>query len=160
VRVEGTEAILERLERHELRKLPTENLGVSAKVMGQDVRGLLVLREVSALEESARAGGVHEEVRRSVQLNDETTRARRRASGGWNGFTRLQLYALDEGERKFDLVASRIVVDIIGDTCLIRRIEDDEVHGILTDSAPGSDAQGATSEVMNNCGWSVNVFDG
>ena len=59
--------------------------------------------------------------------------------------------ALDEGEWELDFVASRIVVDIVGDAGFVRGIEDDQVHGVLADSPPGTNAQRPTGKVMNDC---------
>jgi hypothetical protein len=46
----------------------------------------------------------------------------------------------DESKRIFDLVASRVVVYVVGDAGFIGRIEDDEIHCVLTDSTPRSNA--------------------
>ena len=55
-------------------------------------------------------------------------------------------------ERKFDLVASRLVVDVVGQARLLaKRIEDHKIHGILSHSPPCSDTQGSTLKVVNHC---------
>ena len=151
MRIEGAQSVLEGLQGYKLRKLTTENFGMSSEVVGQDLRRLLLLREVPALVEATRAGRVHEEVRRSVQFDDKTARTRWRAIGTWNVLTRLQLYALDISEWKLDLVTSRIVVDVVGKASLVGRVEDDEVHGVLTHTTPGPNAQGTASEVVDDC---------
>lgn len=50
-----------------------------------------------------------------------------------------------------DLVASRVVIDIVGDAGLVGRVEDDEIHGIETNTAPAADAQSTAGEVMDHC---------
>lgn len=150
MRIEGAESVLEGFERDELCQLPTEDLGMTSEMVSKDLRSLLFLCEISALVETARPGRVHKKVRRSAQLNDETTRSRRGAVGTRGSLSCFQLYGLDVGEGEFDLVSSRIVVDVISNASLIGRIEDDEIHCILPDATPGTNAQRATSEVMND----------
>ena len=151
MRIEGAQPVLEGFQRHKFRKLTAQNFGVPSEMMGQDLRRLLLLREVSALVEATRARRVHEEVRRSVQFDDKTARPGWRAIGTRYVLTRLQLYALDVSEWKLDLVTSRIVVDVVGKASLVGRVEDDEVHSILTHATPGPNAQRTASEVVDDC---------
>ncbi len=123
---------------------------MSAKVVCHNLRRLLFLCEISTLVEATRARRVHEEVRRPVQFDDKTTGTRRTAIGTGYGFPGFQLYAFDVCKWKFDLVTSRVVVDVVGETSLVRRIKDDEVHGVLADASPGADAQRAASEMVDN----------
>lgn len=89
-------------------------------------------------------------MRRARQFDDESTRARRRAIGVGSTLTSLQLDAFDERERKFDLVSSRVVVDVVCDAGFVRRVEDDQIHCILANSAPCTDAEGTASEVVDH----------
>ncbi len=143
-------SILEGLERHQLGKLSAQHLGMSSQLVSQDLGCLLILGEVTTLVEAARVGRVHEKVGRPVQLNDKPARSRWRAVSSWRRFTRFQLNALDKGERVFDLVASGIIVDIVRDAGFVRRVEDDQVHGVLTHPSPRTDAQRSTGEVLND----------
>ena len=62
----------------------------------------------------------------------------------------LKCDILDVREWVFDLVTGRIVVDVVGQTRFIRGIENDKVHGILSNSAPGANAQRLAGKVMDD----------
>lgn len=57
----------------------------------------------------------------------------------------------DVGKWELDLVASRVVVDVVGDARFVRRVEDDQIHRILTHSSPAANAERTAGEVMNDC---------
>ena len=123
---------------------------MSSQVVCQDLRSLLVFCKVPTLVKATGSGRVHEEVRWSVQFNDQPTRPWWRTVGARSGIARFQLYALDVRERKFDLVAGRIIVDVVSDAGLVGRVEDDEIHGVLPNSSPSTDTQGAAGEVVDD----------
>ena len=76
VDVEGVQTVLEGFRCHELAELTAQDLRVSTKMMHEHLRCLLILREVSALIETTGSGRIHEELRRSVEFDDQTTRSR------------------------------------------------------------------------------------
>ena len=101
-------SLLERLERHELRELAAEDLGVAAEAVNHAMRRLLVLGEVSDVDEAARVGRrVHEEEGRCGELDDN-------AAPVWVAVAVVKLDVLDVRERVLDLVASLVVVDVVG----------------------------------------------
>lgn len=134
-------AVLERLEGDELGQLAAQDLGMTTEVMDKNLRSLLILGEIATLVETARARRIHEEVRRPCKLDNEATRALRGTFSIAERVSVVQCDVLDEGEGILDLVASRIVVDVVSDAALFGRVEDDEVHRALTDAAPGTDGQ-------------------
>ena len=109
--------------------------------MDQNLRGLLIFGEITTLVEAARAGGIHKKVGGPIEFDDQAAWPRRYAAVARTGFSRLQTDALDEGEWEFDLVARGIIVDVVCDASFVRRIEDDEVHGILSYATPTADTQ-------------------
>ena len=129
-------SVLERFQRDEFGQLAAKDFGMSSQVMDQHLRCLLVLGEISTLIEAARHRRVHEEVRRSVELDHQASRSR------WIGvcirawFSGFECDVLDEGKWKFDLVTSRIVVDIVSDAGFVRGVEDDKIHRVLSNSTP------------------------
>lgn len=132
--------VLERIQRHQLGKLPAEDFGMTSEMVNENLRCLLILCKITTLIEAARARRIHKEVRRSAELNDKAARPRRRPVVIWTGFSRFQRDVFDVGKWKFDLVSRRVVVDVVRDACLVGRIEDDEVHRILPDTSPAADA--------------------
>ena len=54
------------------------------------------------------------------------------------------------GEGVLDLVSGGVIVDVVGHAGLLWRVEDHQVHSILSDAAPASNAQRTACEVMNN----------
>lgn len=48
-----------------------------------------------------------------------------------------------------NFIPGGVVVDVVSETSLVRTIEDDKIHGILTHSTPRAYTQGATREVMD-----------
>lgn len=134
------------LERDKLGQLSTQNFGVSTKVMNHALRSLLVFGKVTTLEETiCRGRRVHEEVGWSVQFNDYAADLVRVA------FVVLQVDGLDVRKRILDLVPCLFVVDIVGHSALVRRVEDDEVHGVLAHTRPFADAERATCQVVDHC---------
>ena len=91
--------------------------------MDEHLRRLLVLGEISALVETTRPRRVHEEVRRAVKLDHQATRPWWVVVCVWARLSRFEGDVLNVCEWEFDLVTSRIVVDIVSDTGLVRRIE-------------------------------------
>lgn len=138
-------AVHEGIKRNQLGELTTQHLGVSSKVVNHALAGLRVFSEVSNLKEAAGLRGrVHEEVRRAVQLNDNTTKLARVS------FVVLEVDVLDVGEGVLDLVAGLLVIDVVGHGALIGGVEDDEVHHVLANSCPFTNAERAASQVVNH----------
>lgn len=133
--LERVVAGFKRFERNQAGQLATENLGVPSKMMDHYLRSLLIFCEVTALEETTRSGGVHEEIGWSIELDDQPTRP--------SGFhiSIFQEDILDESERVFDLVAGLVVIDVVCHASLLWSIEDDQVHRVLTHSSPGTNTQ-------------------
>jgi hypothetical protein len=115
--------------------------------MDENLGGLLMLGEVATLVESPPGTGrVHVEVGGAAQLHDET----RGPCVRFVALPILQGDVLDVAERELDLVARRFVVDVIGHARLLaERIEDEQIHCVLADSAPGADAQRPTVKVLD-----------
>lgn len=53
MQIEWVQSVLERLEGDQFSKLPVEHLGMSTEVVDQDLRGLLVFCEITALIEAS-----------------------------------------------------------------------------------------------------------
>ncbi len=128
---------------------------MAAEMMHQHARRLLVLGEVATLVKPTGAGRVHEEVGRTHQLDDQAARAglawlRR----GRHAIARVEGDVADGREGILDLVASRIVVDVVGHDGLVGRVKDDEIHGVETNTTPGADAQRPASQMMDDW-WEV-----
>jgi hypothetical protein len=124
---------------------------MSSKVMDEHLRRLLVLGEISALVETTRPRRVHEEVRRAVKLNHQATRSWWIVVRVWARLSRFECNVLNIREWEFDLVTSRIVVDVVGDASLVRRIEYHQIHCILAYTAPGANAERAAGKVVDDC---------
>lgn len=134
-----------RLQGDQLCQLTAQNLGVAAEVVNVALSCLLILGEVTTLEESIRVGGrVHVEVGRSVQFNDDSTKF------GAVTFRILEKDILDGAEVVLDLIASLIVVDIVSHGALFRRVEDDKVHRVLSHTRPLADAERSAGQVVNH----------
>lgn len=141
----GRVTVHEGFQRHELGKLTAENLGVAAEVVDHTMRRLLILSEVATLEKAVGIGGrVHEEVRGPVQLNDNAAKLVRVA------VVVLQINRFNGRERVLDLVASLLIVDVVGHSALVGRVEDDEVHGVLAHTRPLANTEGAASQVVDH----------
>ena len=134
--VEDVVSALERLQSDQLCELAAEDLWMTAEVVNEAVGCLLVLGEVTALVEATRSRRVHEEVWRARQLNDKSTRSLCSTLSIGCRITIVQGDILDECKWVFDLVASRVVVDVVRNATLLWRVEDDEVHGTLANSPP------------------------
>lgn len=131
--------VLERLQRHKLGQLDAQNLGMTSQMMNHDLACLLLLGEIAALVETARVGRIHIEHGWVVQFHHDSTRSRRGAIGTRVGVSRLQGDVLDVGERVFDLIASRVVVDIVSHASFVGGVENHQIHGILPDAPPATD---------------------
>lgn len=127
----------ERVQVGKFGQLTAQNLRVPSKSVYHHPRSLLIFREISNLEEPTRSRRIHEEIWRTVQLDNEAALLSR------VHVAVLEVDVLDVTERVLDLVSRRVIVDVVGHTRLIGRVEDDEVHGILADSAPRSNLQSA-----------------
>lgn len=145
-----SQAVLEGLQGHELGKLNAQDLGMASQVMNHDLTSLLFLGEIAALVETSRVGRVHVKVRRAVQFHDKTPWSRWFPIRPRAWITGFQGDVLDIGERILDFIAGSIVVDIVSHACLIRGVEYDQVHGVLSNAPPAADSQGTTSEVRNH----------
>ncbi len=141
VHFKRTVSVLESIQRNQLGKLATQNLGVSSKMMDEHLRCLLIFGEITTLIEAAGAGRIHEKVGRPVEFNDQAAGSRRDAAVARIGLSRLQTDAFDKGKGEFDLVACGIIIDVICDAGFVGRIKDDEIHGILSDATPTADTQ-------------------
>lgn len=143
----GLVTVHERLQGHKLGELATENLGVSTEVMNHALRGLLVLSEVATLEEAiGRGRRVHEEVWWPVQLDDDATELVGVA------FAVLEVNRFDVSEGVLDLVPGLLIVDVVGHRTLVRRVKDDQVHGVLTDASPFANAERAAGQMVDHFG--------
>ena len=112
--------LLERLQGDQFRELTAQDFCVATKVMTQDLRSLLVLGKIATLIETARARRIHEEVRWSGELHNQAASSRAATMIVALIFSRIKGDILDRGEGKFDLVASRVIVDVISNARLIR----------------------------------------
>lgn len=137
-------AVHEGLERDELGELAAQDLGVAAEVVDHAGGGLGVFGKVANLVEAAGGGGrVHEEVGGVVELDDDA------AELGGVAFAVFEVDVLDVSKGVLDLVAGLVVVDVVGHGALVGGVEDDEVHGVLTDTRPLADAEGTAGQVVN-----------
>lgn len=144
-------SVLERVQRDQLGQLTTENLGGSTEVMYHDLACLLVLGKVTTFVESTLAGAVHVELWRSVQLDNECTKLLRRALGSRADISLDEINVLDPRKWIFNLVARRVIIDVISNASFFGRVENDEVHLALTDSSPRANGEGATIKVLDDC---------
>lgn len=145
-------AVLEGFQGDQFGELDAEHLGMTTQMVDQDLRGLLLLGEITTLVETPGVGGVHVEERRAVQFHDETTGSRGSPVRLRGLVTRFQSDVLDVGKGIFDLVAGGVVVDVVGHAGLFGRVENNQIHGILPNAAPTADGQGAASEVVDHWG--------
>lgn len=143
-------AVLERVKRNELGQLTTESLGGAAELMDHDLAGLLVLCEITTLVEATAAGAVHVELGGTNQFDHQSAQSLRSALSSGCDLTLDKVYVLNPSEGVFNLVASRVVVDVVCNTSLLGRVEDNQVHLALADSAPGTDREGATCKVLDD----------
>ena len=132
-------SVLVGLERYKLRKLSAENLGGTAEVVHEDTAGLLILGEIATLVEAAASGAVHVELGRPGELNDEATGSLRSAFGSRLNISLFQRNVLDPCKRVLDLVTCGVVVNVVSNTRLFGRVENDQIHGALADTTPGAD---------------------
>lgn len=107
-------AVHKRIEGNEFRQLTAKYLGMTTKLMNHDLRGLLILCEITALEEPSRSGRVHEEIWGAIELYNKTAWLSRFS------ITIFQVDVLNEGERILDLVSGLVVVDVVCHTGLVR----------------------------------------
>ncbi len=148
--VEKTVSGLKRFQRDEFGELATQSIGVATQMMCVDLRRLLVLGKVPTLVEASCTGRVHEKIRRPVQLHEKTPRSWSHAVGIIRRIGVFKGNVLDVGERILDLVTSRVIVDIVGETSFVRRIEYDQIHGILSYPTPGANGKGFAGKVVNH----------
>ena len=144
-------SVLEGVERNELCELTTENLGRTSKVVNQNLACLLVLGEIRALVKSSTTRAIHVELWWTVQLDNERAHLLRRALGSSVHISLYKVDILDPSEGVFNLVSSRVVVDVVGDAGLLWRVKDDEIHLRLSDSSPRANRKGTAVEVLNDC---------
>ena len=139
--------VLERLEKGQLGELAAEYARIAAEMVEEDLRRLPILREVTALVETAGSRRVHEEIGWAVELHGQT------------GWVHAGVFALairkrdvfDVGERELDLVAGRLVVDIVGQAGLLTEgIEGDEIHCVLAHASPCTNAEGSALKVLDD----------
>ena len=105
-------------------------------MVNHDLTGLLILCEIAAFEEATTARAVHIKLGWSDEFDDKRAHALGEAVGSTRNLALDQVDILDPSKWIFDLVTRGIVIDVVGDTGLLRRVEDDQVHLTLTDSAP------------------------
>lgn len=118
--------------------------------MSEDAASLLVFSEIAALVEATTAGSIHVELGRAVELDDQGTHLLRCTLSSRVHVTLDEVDVPDPRKRVFDLVASSVVVNVVSDTSLFRRVENDQVHLTLANTAPCTDRQGAAVEVLND----------
>lgn len=75
VEIVGVVPVLEGLQRNKLSKLTAEDFWVTAKMMRQDLRCLLILRKITTLVEASRSRRIHEEIGWTIELDDEPARS-------------------------------------------------------------------------------------
>jgi len=124
VRVEWTVSVHERVQGRQFRQLTSQHFGMAAKVMHHDHGCLLLLREVGTLVEPSSTSGVHEEIGRPIQFNEEAARSRWHATGV---FCRVPIFKgdiFDICERVFNFLASSLVVDVVCQASFVGGIED------------------------------------
>lgn len=148
--IEKTVSGLKRLQRDEFGELATQSIWVATQMMCVDLRRLLVLGKVPTLVETSCTGRVHEKIRGPIQLHEKTPRSWSHAVGiiRWIGIFKGNV--LDVGEWILDLVSGRVIVDIVGETGFVGRIEYDQIHGILSHPTPGADCKGFAGKVVNH----------
>ena len=131
-------SVLVGLKRDKLRQLSAENLGGTAEVVNEDTAGLLVLGEIATLVEATASGAVHVELGRPGELNDETTGSLGSTLGCGLNVSLFQRDVLDPCEGVLDLITCGVIVDVVSDTRLFGRVENDQVHCALADTTPCS----------------------
>ena len=142
-------AVLEGFQGDQFGKLNAEHLGMTSKMMNQNLTGLLLFGKITALVETSRVGRIHVEQRRTVQFHHETTRPGR-STVGLRAFTRFQSDILDVREGVFNLVSGGVIVDVISHAGLLRRVKDDQVHSILSDASPAANSQRTAGEMVDH----------
>ena len=142
-------AVLEGFQGDQFGKLNAEHLGMTSKMMNQNLTGLLLFGKITALVETSRVGRIHVEQRRTVQFHHETTRPGR-STVGLRAFTRFQSDILDVREGVFNLVSGGVIVDVISHAGLLRRVKDDQVHSILSDASPAANGQRTAGEMVDH----------
>lgn len=133
----------------QLCKLSRQGLCLSTKDMSQVLRGLLIGSEISSWVEPARVGRIHEEVRWMIEMNYNLTLLLSWVLLAIGGIDGLQFDAADIREWVLNLVTSRVVVDVVGDALLLWRVEDNQIHAILTNTSPRANAERTAVEVVN-----------
>lgn len=144
----------ESLQGHELGELAAEDLGIAPQVVHHALRRLLILREVTTLEKAIRVWRrVHKEVRRSVQLDYDATQL------VWVAVVVLEVNGFDGCEGILNFVTSLFIVDVVGHGTFVRRVENDEVHGVLAHTRPLADTERAAGQVVNHFDTLLANFD-
>lgn len=143
----GRVTVHEGLKGHEFGQLTAENLRVASQMVHHTLRRLLILREVTALEEAVCVRRrVHEEVWRPVQFNNDATEF------VWVAVIVLEVDGFDGRKGVLDFVARLLIVDIVGHSAFVRRVKNDEIHRILSHTRPLANTEGAAGQVVNYCG--------
>lgn len=145
-----SQAVLERFQGNKLGKLNAQDLGMASQMMNHDLACLLFFSEITTLVETSRVGGIHVEVWWAVQLHHKTTRSGWCAVRAGVRISGFQSDVLNVSERILDLVTGSIVVNVVGHARLVRRVKDNQVHGVLPDASPATNGQGPTGEVRDN----------
>lgn len=140
MRVEWVVSSLKRFQRDKFGQLTTQSVWVATEVMDQDLGRLLVLGEVPTLVKASSTRRVHEEIGWSVQFNKQTPGPCRHPAGIVCRVGVLERDVLDVGEWVLDFVPGRVIVDVVCKTSFVRRVENDQVHRILTHTAPRANA--------------------
>ena len=108
------------------------------------MRGLEVLGEVGALIETVGGGGrIHKEVWRSVELDDDAASAR-------VALVVIEENVFDVRKGVLNLVSRLLIVDVVGHCTLVRRIENNQIHGILCNTRPLANAERSAGQVMDH----------
>lgn len=144
------QTVLERFQRHKLGELHTQHLGMASQVMDHDLARLLLLGEITTLVEPPGVGRIHVEHRWAVKLHYQSTRPRWLTVRPGVGVSSLQGDVLDVCEWVFDLITSRVVVDIVCHAGLVGRVENNQVHRVLSNAPPATDCQRSTSEMRDD----------
>lgn len=141
----GRMTVHESLQGHKLGQLAAEDLGVATQVVHHALRRLLILREVTTLEEAIRVWGrIHEEVWRSVELDDDATEF------VWVAVIVFEVNGFDGREGILNFVASLLIVDVVGHGTFVRRVKNDEVHSVLAHTRPLANTERAAGQVVNH----------
>jgi hypothetical protein len=62
----------------------------------------------------------------------------------------VEVDVLDVRKRVLDLVSGLVVVDVVRHGALVGRVKDDQVHGVLANTHPPADGEGAAVQMVDH----------